>query len=467
MKLEAKYIDSANALANGAIPVADIEAKYEKVAKNIAKNVKIAGFRSGKVPTNVVMSRYKENIERDSEQEAIQEFLNLAIEELKVAPNKLMGDPLVTKFEKGEKEIKVEMKLGLSPTIDLSKLDSIIPDVKDISASSKEVDERLKALAESSAPLVEAKKDKKLEGGDVANFDFDGYVDGKPFDGGKADRFDLAIGSGQFIPGFEDGMVGMKAGENRDVEVTFPKDYQAPNLAGKAATFKIKLNSIKIKGEAKIDDEFAKAMLPNEKDVNLNILKGKIKEQLEGEKKMKLYNDELKPKLMEILISSINFDMPEVITEREIDMLFRNNLSSLTPEEFEKMKDDPKAAQKKRDSFREEAQKSVKITFIVDAIAKKDGVRVDDNEVMQAIYYEAMMRREDPKVVMEYYEKNSLLPAIKMAMIEDRVLTLLLDSKAKKGGESKKDAKRDDVKKDDGVKKDIKKEKSPSEKESK
>lgn len=441
MNLQTKRINSANASVSGEILLKDLENKLNKIATKISKTIKMDGFRKGKVPLNVVKSRYKENIEQDAQKEAVEEMLQLGLKELGIDAKDVIGDPVITEFDKKDDFIATTIKISLKPDFKLGDISSHIPDVKLKQITDKEVDERLNDIAKNRAPLIEAKKDKKLASGDIANIDFEGFVDGKSFDGGKAENYDLSIGSGQFIEGFEDALVGMKVGDTKDIDVSFPPNYQAPNLAGKPAVFKVKLNKIQVKDKPKIDEELAKSLLPEEKTPSVEILKEKIKGQLELEAKTKLYNEELKEKLLENLNQKIDFELPDLIVEQEMDLLFRNSLNTLDPKELEELKKDPKKAQAKRDSFKEEAQKSVKITFIVDSLSKEENISVEDNEVLQTIYYESMMSGQNPKDMIDYYKKNNLFPALKMAMIEDKMLVHLLDKKLGKVSEKSKETK--------------------------
>ncbi|MDO7252876.1 trigger factor [Helicobacter cappadocius] len=438
MNLQTKKINSANASVSGEILLEDLEKKLNKIATKISKTVKMDGFRKGKVPLNVVKSRYKENIEQDAQKEAVEEMLQLGLKELQIDAKDVIGDPIITEFDKKDTFISTTIKISLKPDFKLDNIDSYVPDVKLKQITNKQIEDRLNDIAKNKAPLIEAKKDKKLDKGDTANIDFKGFIDDKAFEGGEAKGFDLNIGSGQFIPGFEDALVGLKVGEEKDIDVSFPENYQAPNLAGKAAVFKVKLNKIQVKDQPKIDDELAKSLLPEEKEPSLVILKEKIREQLELESKTKLYNEELKEKLIENLNKGIDFDLPDLIVEQEMDLLFRNSLNILDPKELESLKSDPKKAQEKRNSFKEEAQKSVKITFIVDLLSKQENISVEDNEVLQTVYYESMMSGQNPKDMIEYYKKNNLFPALKMAMIEDKILVHLLDKKLGKNTKSEK-----------------------------
>lgn len=427
MNFTTKRINNANATINGNIALQTLEEKFDKVIKKIAKSVKIDGFRKGKVPAQVIKTRYKEQVEQDAQQEAIQDLLESALKELGVAPNELIGNPVIAKFDKQDDKIELEIKIGITPSFDIEKIEEYVPEVKLKAVTKAQIDERIQEIAANRAPLSEIAEDRALQKDDTANIDFEGFVDDKAFEGGKGENFNLLIGSNQFIPGFEDALVGMKKGEKRRIKVTFPENYQASHLAGKEAYFNVSLHKILQKDTPKIDDNFAKSVAGEE--ATLSTLKDMVKEQLEMEQKNNLYRDELKNKLVETLLKNVRFDLPELIVEQEMDILFRNALSKVAPEEFEKLKGNQDEAKKQRELQRDEAQKSVQITFIMDALAKKYNIVINDNEVMQTIYYEAMMMGQDPRATLDYYQNNNLLPAIKMTMIEDRVLHYLLDKK--------------------------------------
>lgn len=427
MTFKTTRTNNANATIEGNITFSTLEAKFDKIIKDIAKRVKIDGFRRGKVPAQVIKSRYKEQIEQDAQQEAIQDMLDRALKELNVAPNALVGNPIISKFDKNNDKIDLEIKISIAPEIKLDNVEKYVPDVNLKTISESQINERLEEIAQNRAPLSEVSEDRALQKGDTAQIDFQGFVDGEKFEGGKGENFNLTIGSNQFIPGFEDALIGMKKGEERSIQVPFPKDYQATHLAGKDATFEVKLHKILQKDKVKIDDAFAQSIAGAES--NLENLKEMIKGQLEEEQKMELYNKELKEKLVDALLKNIAFDLPDIIVEQEMDILFRNALSRLEPQALEDIKNDQDKAKQERESHREEASKSVQITFIMDALAKKYNIVIQDNEVLQTIYYEAMMMGQDPKATLEYYQKNNLVPAIKMTMIEDRVLNFLLNQK--------------------------------------
>ncbi|WP_258442876.1 trigger factor [Helicobacter sp. 16-1353] len=429
--MSVKLIDNANILLEEVLQNDKIQQKKVKIAQNISKNIKVDGFRKGKVPLNVVESRFKDRIEQDSQNEALNELILDSLKELNIEANQVIGNPIITKYEKTDKGIEVEAKIGIFPKFEIDDYKQLVPEVKLEEITSKMVDDRIKELAKSSGDLSEIKEERELEIKDIANINFEGFLDDKAFEGGKADNYDLEIGSKSFIEGFEEQLLGMKKGENRDIKVTFPENYNSPHLAGKDARFNVTLNKIQCRIESKIDDDFAKKMLPSDSNATLESLKTYTKMQLENESKNKILNG-LKPKLVDNLLDNINFDLPDSIVEQEIDVIFRNSLQNIKPEELKELQNDISKAKQKRESFREEAQKSVKLTFIVDQLAKKNNLSVSDNEVYQVLYYEAMMMGANPKEVLDTYEKNNMIPALKMTILENKVLNNLLESTIKK-----------------------------------
>ena len=426
MEITNEKINEANLLIKGELPKEAIDAQVDKLAKEAGKQMKVDGFRKGKVPAHIVKKMYGEKLEQDAEGEIIREMLNKAYEEAGINPQEIIGEPMFKKYEKGEEKIEAEIQICLRPKVDLEGYKELVPEYELPEVSDEEIEERIKVLAEQAAPLVSLEEDRPLQEGDTAVFDFTGYLDGEPFEGGSAQDFELKIGSGQFIPGFEEQMVGMKKGETKRIKVTFPEDYQAPNLAGKETEFEITLKDIKVKAEPKIDDELAKTVTRKD-DATLETLKEQVAEQIRTEKLSKLYNEELKPKLLEALVEAYEFDLPENIVEQEVDNLANQKAQSLSKEELEAIQGNAEKIEELRESVREDAVRSVKATFIVDAVAKAEGVDVSDQEVSQALYYEALMAGQDPEALLKYYEKNNLFPAVKMGMIEDKLFTQLLD----------------------------------------
>ncbi len=438
MEISTNKINSANAEVSATITKDDLDAKVEKLAKELSKQVNIPGFRKGKVPVSAVKKQYGDRLVQDAEGEALREALNKGLDEMGISGDSMIGEPQISTFDKKDDgSIEVVVKVAMRPAIDLGDYQALAKPFKKPKITAKAITERIQQIAKAQAPLVDVEEDRGLENGDTAVIDFEGFIDGEPFEGGKAEEFALEIGSGQFIPGFEDALIGMKKGEEKTIDVTFPEDYGSEALAGKAAQFKVKLHKIQTKEKVRMDAALAKKLLPNEENPTMEMLKDQVKAQLENEALGKLYNEELKPELLEAIVAAYDFDLPEFVVEQEIDMVVNNKARELSDDELKALREDADKLKAFREQFREEAERSVKATFIIDALAKAEGVEVSEQEVMQTIYFEAMQTGQDPQAVYDQYQKSGYLPAIQMAMVEDRVLGKLLDAKMESDNDSK------------------------------
>ncbi|MBU0631215.1 trigger factor [bacterium] len=431
MDIKAKKIDAANASIEATISNEEIQANVETFAKKLSKTANVAGFRKGKVPVSAVKKQYGAKLIEDAETQALRDVLDAGLEQIGAGRESLMGEPLITKFDKKDNKIEVEVKIAMRPEIDLGEYTSLVVDFEKPEVTDEEITARIKELAESQAPLVDVKSTRKLKEGDTANIDFEGFIDGVAFDGGKGEGFSLTLGSKQFIPGFEEQVVGMKKGEEKTITVTFPENYGSDKLAGKETEFKIKVNAIQEKEAVALDDELAKKMLPGEENVTFDKLKEQVKIQIENEKLSQLYNSELKPKLLETFVSKIEFAIPEFVVDQEMDMAINKKAQTMTEDELNELRENADKVKELRESFREDATNSVKATFIIDALAKAENISVTEQEVMQTIYFEAMQMGQDPQQAYTHYQNSGYLPAIQMAMVEDKVLGKLLNSKIK------------------------------------
>ncbi|MEA3370031.1 MAG: trigger factor [Campylobacterota bacterium] len=429
MEIKQNKIDGANAEITATITMDEVNANIEKIAKQLAKTANVQGFRKGKVPVAIVKKQYGEKLVQDAETEALRDVLSKGLEALEISNESLIGEPNISKFDKSDDKIEVAVKVAMRPEIDFSNVDSMIPDFKKPTVTDKDVEKRITDIAQQSAPLEDIKRNRMMKKGDTAVIDFEGSIDGKVFEGGTAKDFALELGSGQFIPGFEDQLIGVKRDAEVEINVTFPEEYQAKDLAGKDALFKVKVNQVQVKGEVTVDDELAKKLLPGQDDANLEELQKQVQTQIENEELGKLYNEDLKPKLLEKIVSEIKFDLPEFVVEQEIDMALNKKAGTMSEDEIKELRENADKLTELRETFRDDAQQSVRATFIIDALAQAKGVKVEEQEVMQTIYYEAMQMGQDPKKAYDQYKDAGYIPAIQMSMVEDRVLSGLLNSK--------------------------------------
>ncbi|MCT7570699.1 trigger factor [Aliarcobacter butzleri] len=430
MEFNANRVDEANAVITATLTKDSIENNLEKVAKQAAKTMNVQGFRKGKVPVAVVKQRYADKLREDAEADGIRKILADGLKLLDIKNSDLIGEPSVTKFDKKDNgDIEVELSVACKPNIDLGDYKSLVPAVKAIEIDIKKIDDRLTEIAQSSAPLEKIARKRAVKDGDFAVIDFEGFVDGVAFEGGKAEKYPLQIGSGSFIPGFEEQVIGMKYEEQKDITVKFPESYQAKDLAGKEAVFKVTLHEIQERAKPELNDEFAQKMLPGQKDVTIDTLRDRVKEQMLAEDKAKYYRDELKPVFLETLVEKINFALPTSVIEQEINYALNNKIRTMTEEEINELKENANKVEDIRNELKEDAINSVKATFIIDALAKAENIQVSDQEVTQVLYFEAMQMGQNPQDVIKQYQQAGYLPAIKMSMIEEKVISKLLDEK--------------------------------------
>lgn len=421
MEVKAKQLDSVNASASFTISANLIQTEKENLAKKASKSVKIHGFRPGKVPVSAVMRMYGKELQKDAEQNLFKNAIDNALKELKKESNELVGEPYFEKLNREGEDIIAECILSFKPQLNLQGYESLIPEYEIPAIEQKELDEKKHTLLKNYASTEAIKEKRALKEGDFAKFDFEGFIDEKAFEGGKAENYVLEIGSKQFIPGFEEAMIGMKSGEEKDIKVTFPKEYGVPNLAGKDAIFKVKLHEIQKLKMPELDEELLKKILPNEQKPSEEKLEEQLKEQIKNEKFFKLLNDELKPKFADALIEKYNFDLPKGVVEQEMHMQLRNAFKDFSKEEREELQTSKEKYEQKRETFKEDAKKSVQLTFIIDELAKLRKIEVSEQELVQAVYFEAYRYRLNPKEHLENYKKQGALAAVKMALVEEKL----------------------------------------------
>jgi len=425
--MEVKKIDSANSIIKAVIKNQDLEAKKEKIAKNIAKKAKIQGFRPGKVPVKIVKKMYATEIEEEAISEAVKEVLDNGIKELGIT--EIISQPEVVKFDKKDDGIEVEIKVYTKPEIEINdEYKECVPEVENIEVSEEEIEKELKNIATSFATTKISNKD-TLEKGLIGVIDFTGYVDGKKMENGSATSYPLEIGSNTFIPGFEEQLIGMKVGESKKIKVTFPENYGNKELANKEAEFEVTLQEIQEKIPAEINDELAKKYL-NKEDATLDELKEKVKKMIEDRKKVEIFAPK-KEQILECLVKKYEIDLPEGIVEKELEIMINNEAKKLSPAEIKELQENPDKIKELREKLLPEAKERVKLTFIIDAIAKKENIDVSDEELTQILYYEALMQGQNPQELIKYYQENNLLPVIKMNLVEEKLLNKLLEDKLK------------------------------------
>ena len=360
--------------------------KFDEAMKRVyaktAKYFTIPGFRKGKAPMNIVEQHYGTEIfYEDTFNELVPDIYDEAIKENKIEAVS-RPDIDITQMEKG-KELIFTATVQTKPEVELGKYKGIELKKIEYNVSDKDIEHELGHMAEHNARLITV-EDRPIEKGDIAIIDFEGLLDGKPFEGGKAEKHELEIGSNTFIPGFEDQVIGMKIDEEKDLNVTFPEDYFSKDLAGKPVVFKVKLHEIKKKELPKMDDEFAKDV--SEFDT-LEELKNNIKDRLQKENDEKA-KYETEDAAIKAVCDNVKLDIPSGMLETEIDNMLKDTeqrlqYQGLTLEQYYKLIGKPETVL--RDEMKETAEKNVKSRLVIEAIIKAEDIKPEEEKVEEKL----------------------------------------------------------------------------------
>ena len=366
--------------------VLTVEVDAEKVStsldsafKKVVKQINVPGFRKGKMPRPMFEKRFGvESLYQDAIDIMLPEAYTTAIEETGIEP---VDRPEidVEQMEKGKTFI-FTATVTLKPEVKLGEYKGLEVETFDTTVTDEDVDNEIKVLQEKQAELV-VKEDGKAENGDTVVMDFEGFVDGEAFEGGKAENYSLELGSSQFIPGFEEQLVGLATGESKDVEVSFPEEYHAAELAGKPAVFKVTIHEIKGKELPELDDEFAKDV--DDEVETLDALKEKIKSRLEHDKK---HEEEhyLHNTVVEKATANAEIEIPAVMIDNEVDRMLqefeqRLQMQGMNLELYFQFSGQDEDAL--RGQMKEEAEQRVRGNLTLEAIVKAENIEVSDEEV--------------------------------------------------------------------------------------
>ena len=357
------------------------EPAIERAYRKNVKKIDIQGFRRGKAPRKIIEKIYGEGVFFE---DAINELYPAALQEaVEEAGLDLVARPQVEITDAGKDGFTFTALCVVRPEVAVKDYKGIAVEKEIVPVTDEDIDAKLKGMQEKNGRMIDI-EDRPAQNGDTVVFDFDGYVDGVAFDGGKAERFDLVLGSGQFIPGFEDQIVGKSIGEEFDVNVSFPEDYHAEELKGKPAVFKCKLHEIKEKELPALDDEFAKDA--SEFDT-LDELKADLRKKAE-EANEKSASDAVENKLIDTVIENMEAEVPEEMIEARIDDMIRDfeyrlQSQGLNLETYLQYTDMDKNSF--RFTFKVQAEKQVKIRLALEKIVEVENITVDD-EAVEAEY---------------------------------------------------------------------------------
>lgn len=419
MKVSETKSKGLNKEYKAVIPAADFEKEVDAKIDQIAKTTKLPGFRPGKAPKAMLKQKYRASVLG----EVLDDMLKNAADEI-IKNNKLrpavMPEINLTVFGDGKDiefdvvvEVLPEIKLGDFSKITLEKLTAEVP--------AEEVEKAIRYVAESRKETAKVEEDRSTKKGDFAVIDFVGSVNGEEFKGGKGSNYPLELGSGSFIPGFEDQLIGKKAGDKVDVKVTFPENYHAKDLAGKDAVFVVEIKEIREPKPVVIDDEFAKSL--GEKD--LDSLRAKVVERIKADyevaSKMKL-----KRALLDVLDKEYNFEVPSKLVDAEYDGIVKQYEQAKKYnqlDEYEKNKDEKDLLAE----YKEIALRRVKLGLLLSEVGMAAKLTILPEDINKAIAAEAQKYPGQEKAVFDYYLKNkNAVEALKAPVFEEKIVEHVL-----------------------------------------
>lgn len=388
------------------------------------KDAKVDGFRKGHVPADVLEKKFKKEIEGEILNHIISEEYRKAVEENNLSP---IADIKLEKYENNEDNVEVVFTIPVLPEINLGDYKSVKVEKEALDVNDEKVNAEIEIMRSNAGKLKEVADDEAAKDKDVTNINFEGFIDGEAFDGGKAEGFDLTLGSKSFIDTFEDQIIGHKKGDEFDINVTFPEEYHAENLKGKPAVFKVKVNSIKRKEEAELNEDLAKELGYD----SVEDLKAKTKENLTKREETRIEN-EYRGKVVDAVVDTVNFEIPEAVVEREIQFQINrfaqqlqmqgmslNQYFEMTGQDIEKM----------RESIKESAEKSVKRDLVLTEIAKAENVQATEEEVNAELDRTALMYGMDREGLIAEVRKSGnyarFIDEIKYQIINRKTVDLL------------------------------------------
>nr|WP_319388996.1 trigger factor [uncultured Cohaesibacter sp.] len=408
------------------VPASDLEAKLVAKIDEIKGQIRINGFRPGKVPASHVRKLHGKALMGEIIQELINETTRTTLEEraekAAMQPQyKLTEDELeAAKIMDGQADLDFSIIYEVLPSIEVADVSGVEIERPVVEVEDSEVEERLNQIAESSRPFET--KEGKAEKGDRVVMSYLGKIDGEAFEGGADENGQLVLGSGQFIPGFEDQLIGVAAGDETVVKVKFPEEYGAEHLAGKDAEFEVVVKEVQAPGALELDDEFATKLGIE----SLETLKGLIKDQIVSQYGQ-MTRQRVKRQLLDKMDELHKFDVPPTLLEQEFENIWRQVLAEMN-EASKTFEDEDTTEEKAKEEYKAIAERRVRLGLVLSEIGEKNEIKVTDEEVQRGIMMRAQQFPGQERQVFEYYTKNpEALASIRAPIFEEKVVDYLLE----------------------------------------
>ncbi|MGO2132598.1 MAG: trigger factor [Halomonas sp.] len=395
------------------VPAAQIDEAVSARLKDAAKNVRIDGFRKGKVPMSEVTKRYGSEVRNEVVGEAMREHYVRAITEQELNP---AGYPQIeASVNETGKDLEFVAIIEVYPEVELASIEGTEVERPVVEITDADVDEMVETLRKQNAGWEEVER--AAEDGDQLNIDFQGFLGDEPFEGGSAEGHDLVIGSGSFIPGFEEQLIGASAGDDKEIKVTFPEDYQAENLAGQEATFKVKVHAVKGQSLPEVDEEFVKNFGVEDGDVAK--LRSEIGDNMRREAAQAVDN-RVKQQVLDALQKANEIPVPQALVQQETDGLKRQAAQQFgLGEDFD-------VSQLPNELFAEQAKTRVQVGLLLAEVIKAHELDASDDEIKAKVQDLAKQYEEPEQVVEHYLSNEEMKTQVKSAVLEEKAVDVLL-----------------------------------------
>jgi trigger factor len=405
------------------VDVKDLDERLTGRVTEMQPKIHLKGFRPGKAPVSFLKKAYRKSLMGEIVNEAVNKSSEQVLKDKALKPATTPRVDFVNEIESvidGKADLAFTMKVDLMPDFNLANLSSLKAERLVADVDDEAVDEAVQRIADSQKVYTDKGEGATAASGDVITIDFKGTMDGEPFDGGARDGFDLTLGSGAFVPGFEDQLVGVKAGDERTVNVTFPESYGSAKLAGKPAEFAIKVHAVKAAAPVVINDDLAKQIGLD----SLDVLKDRVRDQLKSDY-TRTSRTHMKRRILDALDESHSFDLPKGMVDAEFENIWRQ-VDAEMKREGTTAEDEGKTEDEMKAEYRGIAERRVRLGLVLAKIGEQNAINITQDEVNRALAARAQQFPGQEKQVIEFYTSNpQAMAEIRVPLFEDKVIDFL------------------------------------------
>jgi trigger factor len=418
MKVQVETLDSVRKKVEVLLPVETVDEIRETIYEEVKKNAKIKGFRPGKIPKTIITQYYKDYIDEEVKKKMVENTMFDALLEAKVEP---IMEPHVDFLEK-EGEHGYVLECEVLPEIELPEYKGIEVEVETVKVTDEDVDKRIEGLQQMHAEIIAKEPDAAAEQNDFVIIKYQGYHNGEPVKEVVAESYPVELGNAMLMPEFEKGLIGMKANEEKDIELVFPEDYPDKSIASKTLIFKVTMKDVKQKRLPQINDEFAKDVSYENMDALKEGVKGELIKEKEG-----VRDREITQKIMETLLKDMTVPVPKRLLEKRLQGMLEEAMSRYQTGKFT-AEEKQSIETRMRAEFGKKAEDRLRAEIVLARVAEKEGIKADASDVEDRIKMIAEDAKKTYNEIRSVYEQYNLIGGLKSAIIEEKAVNLLRDN---------------------------------------